>query len=107
MITTPKGLLRNSGDAILTARVLEWMCKHERSAWFTMAEAAENTPLNVEQISRLWHEWERVGWLVKKNDSGRLLWRATVELPIVSRREKDARLSWSAYFSALIELPIR
>lgn len=77
MIVSPRVLLRGCADSRLQAEVLEW------------------------------HQWVAEGWLEHRVDSGRSMFRPTPYLPIVSRKNRDERLSWSDYFSALLELPVR
>ena len=63
--------------------------------------------VNIEQLMRLWNQWVSEGWLDRKTDSGRSMWRPTASLPIVTRRTREERLSWSDYFSSILELPVR
>ena len=85
MIVSPRGLLRGAADARLQAEVLEWLNDQPRDRWHTLSE----------------------GWLDRKTDSGRSMWRPTASLPIVTRRAREERLSWSDYFSSILELPVR
>ena len=107
MIVSPRVLLRGCADSRLQAEVLEWLNDQPGHRWHTLAEATPNLPLAIDQLSRLWHQWVVEGWLEHRIDSGRSMFRPTPYLPIVSRKNREERLSWSDYFSALLELPVR
>lgn len=107
MIVSPRVLLRGCADSRLQAEVLEWLNDQPGHRWHTLAEAVPNLPLAIDQLSRLWHQWVAEGWLEHRIDSGRSMFRPTPYLPIVSRKNREERLSWSDYFSALLELPVR
>ena len=107
MIVSPRVLLRGCADSRLQAEVLEWLNDQPGHRWHTLSEAVPHLPVNLEQLMRLWNQWVSEGWLDRKVDSGRSMWRPTASLPIVSRRAREERLSWSDYFSAILELPVR
>ena len=107
MIVSPRGLLRGAADARLQAEVLAWLNDQPRDRWHTLAEAEPHLPVNLEQLMRLWNQWVSEGWLDRKTDSGRSMWRPTASLPIVTKRTREERLSWSDYFSSILELPVR
>ena len=107
MIVSPRVLLRGAADARLQAEVLAWLNDQPRDRWHTLAEAEPHLPVNLEQLMRLWNQWVVEGWLEHRIDSGRSMFRPTPYLPIVSRKNRDERLSWSDYFSSILELPVR
>jgi hypothetical protein len=102
-----RSLVERNSTPAFQAVVIEWLNDQPRDRWHTLAEAEPHLPVNLEQLMRLWNQWVSEGWLDRKTDSGRSMWRPTASLPIVTRRTREERLSWSDYFSSILELPVR
>lgn len=107
MITSMRVLMREASEPRLWAMVLEWLNDQPRGRWHTLTDAASALPVDTRQLYLLWSRWVDDGWMEHKRDGDGALWRPTDRLPIVSKRERDERLSQSDYFSSLLELPVR
>ena len=104
MLCTPRTLLRGMADVRLWTAVLQWWSDQPSGRWWTLAEIAPHAPMSIEQLSWLLNAWHDEGWLERRTDSGRTMWRPTVEMPIVTPRQRPATQSWSDLFSAVAEL---
>ena len=94
-------------DARIHARAIAWLNDQPRSRWHTLSEAAPDFDLGIDDLMRLWNQWTADGWMECRQDSGRSMYRPTERLPIVTKREREERLSLSDFYSALLELPAR
>lgn len=107
MITSPRGLIRASTDARMQASALEWLNDQPAGRWITIADALPHIPLTLDQCSWAFNSWLENGWMEQRRDSGRVMWRPTEGLPIVTKRTRSERDSWGNFFSSLLELPVR
>jgi hypothetical protein len=100
MITSLEVLVRSGSDIGIWADELEWWCSRPSGRWYGLAEAVPDSNLDIDGLARLWNQWEREGWLETKRDAGRIFYRPTDGLPIVTDSDMSPKQAVGQLVSA-------
>lgn len=98
MITTLRGMRRSMTDLAMWGEVADALLDLRTGQWATLADLDPKISACILSVHPLLTEWERVGWVERKIDSGRTMWRATTQL---------GTGPWGLLMRAVAEVPVR
>lgn len=105
---TTRSLTRQLAPLRAWGEIAQWVNDRLTSDWWTLADAAAATSVSIETLQQTLATWEAEGWLETRQDSGRILWRATEHFPAVEFDASHNRSHlWARLMSAAISLPWR
>jgi hypothetical protein len=102
MITSLEVLVRSTSDLGTWADMMWWWNDRPAGRFYTLAECADDPTilLDIDELARLWNQWEREGWLETKREAGRIMYRPTDGFPIISEHDWTNREAIGAFVTA-------